>query len=131
MVRSLSFLLVLAACDPSGDAASPSPDAGEDPAEPAYDAFDEPADDVDEPDPLESSSEPTKEIRAAGAKARTALERARQVNGERFRTQINDAKLCDGTVTASIGVIEAAQETIESLAERADAALRADKAARK
>lgn len=60
----------------------------------------------------------------------TALEGAK-VLAERFRTQINEAKLCDGTVTASIGVIEAEAETIESLAERADAALRADKASRK
>lgn len=60
----------------------------------------------------------------------TALEGAK-VLAERFRTQINEAKLCDGTVTASIGVVEANAETIESLAERADAALRADKSSRK
>ncbi len=60
----------------------------------------------------------------------TAFEGAK-VLAERFRTQINEAKLCDGTVTASIGVVEAGEETIESLAERADAALRADKASRK
>ena len=60
----------------------------------------------------------------------TAHEGAK-VLAERFRTQINEAKLCDGTVTASIGVVEAGEETIESLAERADAALKADKAARK
>jgi diguanylate cyclase (GGDEF)-like protein len=60
----------------------------------------------------------------------TAFDGAK-VLAERFRTQINDAKLCDGTVTASIGVVEANEETIESLAERADAALRSDKAARK
>lgn len=60
----------------------------------------------------------------------TAHEGAK-VLAERFRTQINDAKLCEGTVTASIGVVEAGEETIESLAERADAALRADKATRK
>jgi len=60
----------------------------------------------------------------------TALEGAK-VLAERFRTQINDAKLCDGSVTASVGVIEAGEETIENLAERADAALRADKATRK
>jgi diguanylate cyclase (GGDEF)-like protein len=57
----------------------------------------------------------------------TALEGAK-VLAERFRTQINDAKLLDGTVTASIGVIEAEAESIEKLAERADAALRDDKA---
>jgi diguanylate cyclase (GGDEF)-like protein len=60
----------------------------------------------------------------------TAHEGAK-VLAERFRTQINDAKLCDGSVTASIGVVEAGEETIESLAERADAALRADKSDRK
>jgi diguanylate cyclase (GGDEF)-like protein len=60
----------------------------------------------------------------------TAFDGAK-VLAERFRTQINEAKLCDGTVTASIGVVEAAEETIEQLAERADAALREDKAARK
>jgi diguanylate cyclase len=60
----------------------------------------------------------------------TAHEGAK-VLAERFRVQINEAKLCDGTVTASIGVVEAGEETIESLAERADAALREDKSARK
>jgi diguanylate cyclase (GGDEF)-like protein len=60
----------------------------------------------------------------------TALEGAK-ILAERFRTQIAEANLCEGTVTASIGVVEAAQETIESLAERADAALKSDKAARK
>ena len=60
----------------------------------------------------------------------TAFDGAK-VLAERFRTQINDAKLCDGTVTASIGVVEAAEETIEQLAERADQALREDKASRK
>lgn len=54
-----------------------------------------------------------------------------KILAERFRTQIAEAKLLDGTVTASIGVVEAGEETIESLAERADAALRADKAARR
>src|SRR5690606_14971262 len=54
-----------------------------------------------------------------------------KILAERFRTQIAEAKLLDGTVTASIGVVEAGDETIESLAERADAALRADKAARR
>jgi diguanylate cyclase (GGDEF)-like protein len=59
----------------------------------------------------------------------TALEGAK-ILAERFRTQIAEANLCEGTVTASIGVVEAGAETIESLAERADAALRADKAAK-
>jgi diguanylate cyclase (GGDEF)-like protein len=54
-----------------------------------------------------------------------------KILAERFRAQIAEAKLLDGTVTASIGVVEAAEETIESLAERADAALRADKSASK
>jgi diguanylate cyclase (GGDEF)-like protein len=53
-----------------------------------------------------------------------------KILAERFRTQIAEANLCEGTVTASIGVVEAAEETIESLAERADAALHADKSAR-
>jgi diguanylate cyclase (GGDEF)-like protein len=60
----------------------------------------------------------------------TALDGAK-ILAERFRTQIAEAKLCEGTVTASIGVIEAGEETIESLAERADTALRDDKASRK
>jgi diguanylate cyclase (GGDEF)-like protein len=60
----------------------------------------------------------------------TALEGAK-ILAERFRTQIAEANLCEGTVTASIGVVEAGAETIESLAERADAALKADKASRK
>ncbi len=54
-----------------------------------------------------------------------------KILAERFRQQIADAKLCEGTVTASIGVVEALDETIESLAQRADAALHADKAARR
>jgi diguanylate cyclase (GGDEF)-like protein len=54
-----------------------------------------------------------------------------KILAERFRQQIADAKLCEGTVTASIGVVEAADETIESLAQRADDALRDDKAARR
>ncbi|MDB4953926.1 MAG: hypothetical protein JWO36_1495 [Myxococcales bacterium] len=58
----------------------------------------------------------------------TAIEGAR-ILAERFRTHIDESKLWDGTVTASIGVVEANEETIEALAERADAALRADKGA--
>jgi len=54
-----------------------------------------------------------------------------KILAERFRQQIADAKLCEGTVTASIGVVEAADETIESLAARADEALHSDKAARR
>lgn len=54
-----------------------------------------------------------------------------KILAERFRQQIADAKLCDGTVTASVGVVEAAEETIEALAQRADEALHSDKAARR
>jgi diguanylate cyclase (GGDEF)-like protein len=53
-----------------------------------------------------------------------------KILAERFRATIAEANLCDGTVTASIGVVEAGEETIESLAKRADEALHADKAAR-
>ena len=60
----------------------------------------------------------------------TALEGAR-ILAERFRTQIAEANLLEGTVTASVGVVEAEDETIEALSERADATLRADKASRK
>ncbi len=62
----------------------------------------------------------------------TAFEGARIVI-ERCRTHIAEANLLEGTVTASVGIVEAteADEALESLAERADAALRSDKAARK
>jgi diguanylate cyclase len=60
----------------------------------------------------------------------TALEGAK-ILAERFRQQIADAKLCEGTVTASIGVVEAGEETIESLSSRVDEELRSDKASRK
>ncbi|MBV8758444.1 MAG: GGDEF domain-containing protein [Deltaproteobacteria bacterium] len=53
-----------------------------------------------------------------------------KILAERFRTQIAEAKLLEGAVTASIGVVEAGEETIESLAQRADEALHADKASR-
>ena len=56
----------------------------------------------------------------------TGLEGAK-ILAERFRVQIAEAKLLEGSVTASIGVIEATEETIESLAERSEAALKADK----
>ncbi len=57
----------------------------------------------------------------------TALDGARTFT-ERCRQYIADAKLCDGTVTASFGVVEAAEkETVAQLTERADAALREDK----
>src|SRR5262249_37755100 len=42
----------------------------------------------------------------------TALDGAR-ILAERFRSQIAEARLLDGTVTASVGVVEAADETIE------------------
>ncbi len=54
-----------------------------------------------------------------------------KVLAERFRTQINEAKLLDGNITASIGVVEAEEETIEKLAERVETALREDKSNRK
>jgi len=59
----------------------------------------------------------------------TALEGAK-ILAERFRTQIAEAKVLEGSVTASVGVVEANEETIESLAERLDAELRSDKANR-
>ena len=54
-----------------------------------------------------------------------------KILAERFRTQIADARLSDGLVTASIGVVEAGDESLEQLGARADAALRADKAVRR
>ncbi len=57
----------------------------------------------------------------------TALDGAKTFT-ERCRQYIHDAKLCDGTVTASFGVVEAGEkETLAVLTERADAALRDDK----
>jgi len=61
----------------------------------------------------------------------TALEGANTFT-ERCRQYIGDAKLCDGTVSASFGVVEAAEhETLTALTERADAALRDDKKSRR
>ena len=61
----------------------------------------------------------------------TALEGAKTFT-ERCRQYIGDAKLCDGTVTASFGVGEAGEkETYAALTERADHALRDDKRTRK
>lgn len=57
----------------------------------------------------------------------TGLDGAK-ILAERFRTQIAEAKVLEGAVTASIGVVEAAEETIESLAERVESSLKADKA---
>ena len=54
----------------------------------------------------------------------TALDGARTFT-ERCRQYIHEAKLCDGTVTASFGVVEAEeQETLAGLTGRADAALK-------
>jgi diguanylate cyclase (GGDEF)-like protein len=61
----------------------------------------------------------------------TALDGARTFT-ERCRQYVNDARLCDGTVTASFGVVEAApKETFAELTERAEAALRDDKRSRR
>ncbi len=61
----------------------------------------------------------------------TALDGARTFT-ERCRQYIHDAKLCEGTVTASFGVVEALEkETSAQLTERADKALREDKRARR
>ncbi len=60
----------------------------------------------------------------------TALDGAKIVI-ERCRTHIGEAKLLEGTVTASVGIVEAGEETLEALVERAEAALRADKPARR
>ena len=61
----------------------------------------------------------------------TALEGAKTFT-ERCRQYILDAKLCEGTVTASFGVVEAQEkETFAQLTERADQALRDDKRARR
>jgi diguanylate cyclase (GGDEF)-like protein len=56
----------------------------------------------------------------------TALDGARIVI-ERCRTHILEAKLLEGTVSASVGIVEANEETLEQLVERAADALRADK----
>ncbi|MEO8706624.1 MAG: sensor domain-containing diguanylate cyclase [Kofleriaceae bacterium] len=53
------------------------------------------------------------------------------VVAERCRAHIRDAKLCDGSVTARVGVVEAADETADDLAGRAAAAVSADKAAQR
>jgi diguanylate cyclase (GGDEF)-like protein len=60
----------------------------------------------------------------------TAFDGARIVI-ERCRQHIVEANLLEGTVTASVGIVEANEETLETLAARADEALRADKAARR
>ncbi|HEV7555259.1 MAG TPA: sensor domain-containing diguanylate cyclase [Kofleriaceae bacterium] len=50
---------------------------------------------------------------------------------ERCRAHIDEARLCDGMVTAAFGVVEAADETAESLQARANAAHTADKHSRR
>jgi PleD family two-component response regulator len=61
----------------------------------------------------------------------TAIDGAKTFT-ERCRQYIRDAKLCEGTVTASFGVVEAhEQETLSGLTERADGALRDDKRTRR
>ena len=56
----------------------------------------------------------------------TGLDGAR-VLAERFRGYIAEEKLCDGTVTASFGVVEAGSESFDALIDRALAELHADK----
>ena len=56
----------------------------------------------------------------------TSLQGARIV-AERCRAHIRDAKLCDDSVTARIGIVEAADETADELANRAAAAANADR----
>lgn len=61
----------------------------------------------------------------------TAIEGARTFT-ERCRQYIKDAKLCEGTVTASFGVVEAQEkETLAQLTGRADTALKDDKRTRR
>ncbi|MBX3154739.1 MAG: sensor domain-containing diguanylate cyclase [Deltaproteobacteria bacterium] len=62
----------------------------------------------------------------------TSLEGARTV-AERCRSHIAEARPCDGLITASYGVVEAldTDETADALAVRANAALAADKQARR
>ncbi|HEY4183317.1 MAG TPA: sensor domain-containing diguanylate cyclase [Kofleriaceae bacterium] len=61
----------------------------------------------------------------------TAMDGAKTFT-ERCRGYIADAKLCEGSVTASFGVVEAIEkETLEQLTGRANEALTSDKAARK
>lgn len=58
----------------------------------------------------------------------TAYDGARIVI-DRCRQHIVEANLLEGTVTASVGIVEAGEETLEQLVARADAELRADKTA--
>lgn len=59
----------------------------------------------------------------------TALDGARIVV-ERCRSHIADAKLLEGTVSASVGIVEAGEESLERLVERAAGALRSDQSGR-
>lgn len=59
----------------------------------------------------------------------TALEGARIVV-ERCRARITDAQLLEGTVTACVGIVEAGDEPLERLVERAASALQLDKSKR-
>ena len=60
----------------------------------------------------------------------TALDGAKIVM-ERCRTHILEAHLLEGTVSASVGIVEAGEETLEALVGRAEEALRADKTAQR
>ena len=60
----------------------------------------------------------------------TALDGA-QIVIDRCRAHIVEANLLEGTVTASVGIVEANEETYEQLVERTTAALSADKASRR
>lgn len=60
----------------------------------------------------------------------TSLEGAR-ILVERCRAHIAEARLCDGLVRASFGVVEAGQESPDALAARASAAVAEDKARQK
>ena len=59
----------------------------------------------------------------------TSLEGAR-ILVERCRAHLAEARLCDGLVRASFGVVEGAQETPDALAARVSAAVAEDKARR-
>ena len=59
----------------------------------------------------------------------TSLEGAR-ILVERCRAHIAEARLCDGAVRASFGVVEAAEENADALTMRANAAVAEDKARR-
>ena len=56
----------------------------------------------------------------------TALDGAK-ILAERCRSYIAEAGLCEGTVTASVGVVEASDEEFEALLERGNSELKVDK----